>query len=77
LLKLPIEIGCGAWVCADAFIGPGVRVGEHAIVGARAVAVRDVPAATVVVGNPAIAVRRRELPASLVSNISGRSDDPD
>jgi putative colanic acid biosynthesis acetyltransferase WcaF len=74
LLKLPIEIGCGAWVCADAFIGPGVCVGEYAIVGARAVAVRDVPAATVVVGNPAIAVRKRELPAN---NTSGRSVDAD
>lgn len=53
LLKPPITIGSDAWVCADAFIGPGVVVGEGAIVGARAVAMKDVPANTIVVGNPA------------------------
>ena len=61
LLKLSIEIGDGAWVCADAFVGPGVRVGALAVVGARAVAVRDVPAETVVVGNPARVVGPRRL----------------
>jgi putative colanic acid biosynthesis acetyltransferase WcaF len=53
LLKLPISIGNDAWVCADAFIGPGVVVGEGAIVGARAVAVKEVPAKSIVAGNPA------------------------
>src|SRR5688572_5753862 len=32
LLKPPITIGNEAWICADAFIGPGVRVGEGAVV---------------------------------------------
>ena len=59
LLKLPITIGSDAWVCADAFIGPGVTLGEHAIVGARAVAMKDVPAHTIVVGNPARQIKRK------------------
>lgn len=59
LLKEPIAIGAGAWVCADAFVGPGVNVGELAVVGARAVVVRDVAPSVVVVGNPARIVRRR------------------
>ena len=59
LTKPPIRVGAGAWICADAFVGPGVRVGTLAVVGARAVAVRDVPAKTVVVGNPARPVGRR------------------
>ncbi len=63
LLKLPIEIGDQAWVCADAFVGPGVRIGEGAIAGARAVVVRDVPAWTIVAGNPARAIKTRELAA--------------
>lgn len=61
LLKLPITVGSQAWVCADAFVGPGVTVGEGAIVGARAVAVKDVAPWTVVAGNPARFIKEREL----------------
>jgi putative colanic acid biosynthesis acetyltransferase WcaF len=53
LLKLPISIAEGAWVCAEAFVGPGVNVGAYAIVGARAMANRNVDAWTIVLGNPA------------------------
>lgn len=61
LLRTPIAVQAQAWVCADAFVGPGVSVGEGAIVGARAVAVRDVVPWTVVVGNPARVVGTRAL----------------
>jgi putative colanic acid biosynthesis acetyltransferase WcaF len=61
LVCLPIEIGDDAWVCADAFVGPGVKVGEGAVVGARAVAVRDVLPWTVVAGNPAKQTGARTL----------------
>ena len=53
LLRPPIEIGAGAWVAVDVFIGPGVSIGSNAIVGARAVVVRDVPSDVTVAGNPA------------------------
>ncbi|WP_353829491.1 hypothetical protein [Mesorhizobium sp.] len=59
LTKPPISIGAGAWICADAFIGPGVTIGERAVVGARAVVVRDVGPNLVVVGNPARSVGTR------------------
>ncbi|TIP74935.1 MAG: acetyltransferase [Mesorhizobium sp.] len=59
LTKPPISIGAGAWICADAFIGPGVTIGERAVVGARAVAVRDVGPNLVVVGNPARSIGTR------------------
>lgn len=61
LLRRPIRIGDDAWICADAFVGPGVTVGDGAVVGARAVAVRDVAPWTVVAGNPARFIRKREL----------------
>lgn len=61
LLKLPIRIEGQAWVCADAFVGPGVIVGEGAVVAARAVAVREVEAWTIVAGNPAHEIGRRTL----------------
>jgi putative colanic acid biosynthesis acetyltransferase WcaF len=61
LLKPPISIGDQAWVCADAFVGPGVSVGEGAIVGARAVVVKDVEPWHVVAGNPAKFIKMRIL----------------
>ena len=56
----PIIIGKDAWVAADAFIGMGVKVGEGAVVGARASVYRNVPPWTVVGGNPAKIISKRE-----------------
>lgn len=61
LVKAPIAIGEGAWVCADAFVGPGVSIGAYAILGARAVAMRNVASWTISAGNPARPIGRREL----------------
>ncbi len=61
LVTAPITIGADVWICARAFIGPGVTVGDGAVVGACAVAMKDVPAWTVVAGNPARAVKKREM----------------
>lgn len=58
LLKPPIQVGDNVWICADAFIGPGVTVGDGAIIGARSVAMRDVEGSTVVGGNPAREIKR-------------------
>jgi putative colanic acid biosynthesis acetyltransferase WcaF len=52
LLKTPIYVGDGAWVCADAFVGPGVKIGAGAILGARGVAMRHLPEGATGVGNP-------------------------
>ena len=61
LEKQPISLGDDSWVCADAFIGPGVEVGEGAIVGARAAVFKNVEPWTIVGGNPARLIKRREL----------------
>ncbi len=60
LLKKPITIGAGAWVCADALVGPGVTVGDHAIVGARTVVIRDMSDGCIVMGNRARNVGSRQ-----------------
>jgi putative colanic acid biosynthesis acetyltransferase WcaF len=61
LLRPPIIIGPEAWICADAFVGPGVTIGEGAIVGARAVAIKDVRPWSIVIGNPARETKRRKI----------------
>lgn len=60
LFAKPITIGAKAWVCADAFVGPGVKIGEGAVLGARAVAMRHIPEWTVWSGNPAVKVKERK-----------------
>lgn len=61
LMKPPIIIGDEVWVCADAFIGPDIAIGNRAVVGACSVVTRDVVAMTVVAGNPAKFVKDRVI----------------
>jgi acetyltransferase-like isoleucine patch superfamily enzyme len=53
----PIRICRGAWIGARSIILKGVTIGEGAIVGAGSVVTRDVPAFTIVAGNPARILR--------------------
>jgi putative colanic acid biosynthesis acetyltransferase WcaF len=55
----PIEIGAYAWICARASVGPGVRVGDGAVLGLGAVTARDLAPWTVHAGNPAREIRPR------------------
>jgi putative colanic acid biosynthesis acetyltransferase WcaF len=61
LKTAPIVIGERAWIAAEAFVGPGVTVGDGAVLGARACAMRDLEPWTVYVGNPARILRRRNI----------------
>ncbi len=64
LVSAPIVIDDQAWVCARAFIAPGVHIGVGGVVGACAVATRDVAPWTIVVGNPARFLKQRDLRSS-------------
>jgi putative colanic acid biosynthesis acetyltransferase WcaF len=59
LIAKPIRIGRNAWVAAEAFVGPGVSVGDGAVLGARAVAFENLDPWCVYVGNPAMKTRKR------------------
>lgn len=67
LRAYPVEIGEQAWVCAEAFIGPGVKVGQGAVVGARSVATKDVDSWTVCAGNPCRMIRYRSAQEAMTT----------
>jgi putative colanic acid biosynthesis acetyltransferase WcaF len=53
LLTLPITVEDQVWIAAQAFIGPGVRIGQGSIVGAGTVLMKTLPPDSVAKGNPA------------------------
>ena len=64
LLAYRMEIGAYAWVCARASVGPGVNVGEGAVLGLGSVATRDLESWGVYAGVPAVKVKERTRTAN-------------
>lgn len=52
-------IGNDVWIGYEALIMPGVKIGNGAIIGARAVVTGDVPSYAIVGGNPAKVIKMR------------------
>ncbi len=57
LIVEPIRVEEGAWIAANAFVGPGVTVGTHAVLTAGSVATKDLQPQGVYQGNPAVLVK--------------------
>lgn len=55
-----IEIGSNVWINFNCFISKGVKIGQGAIIAPGSVVLSDVPAWTVVAGNPAIEIKTLE-----------------
>lgn len=67
LFARPIHVGRDAWICAEAFLAPGVTIGHGAVVGARAVVTSDQPAWTVCAGNPCRPLKPRKPPVYAIT----------
>ena len=55
----PTKIGNDVYIGHDAFIMPGINVGDGAIIGARSVVTKDIPSYSIVAGVPAKIIRQR------------------
>lgn len=61
LITAPIIIEDQVWIGATAYIGMGVTIGQGAVVGATASVYKDVDPWTIVGGNPAKFIKKREI----------------
>jgi putative colanic acid biosynthesis acetyltransferase WcaF len=61
LVSAPIEIGERAWITTDVFVGPGVNIGDGAVIAARSSVFSDIAPWVVAKGNPAVAVKPRVM----------------
>ncbi len=59
IVRAPITIGQGVWIAADAFVGPGVSIGDGALLAARSSAFGSLPEGQICVGEPARSYKKR------------------
>lgn len=59
-------VGNDVWIGSEAIILPGIRIGDGAIIGTRALVTRDVPPYAIVGGNPARIIRSRFADADIL-----------
>ena len=76
LIAKPIIIGPQSWIATEAFVGPGVAIGEGAVLGARAGAFFDIPEWSIFRGNPATfhKMRPRQPMMQISQRKSGQVD---
>lgn len=70
----PVKIGRNVWLGDHATVLKGVTIGDNAVVAARAVVTRDVPANVVVAGNPARVVKELDVERGFVTRMDYFAD---
>lgn len=61
LFTKPIKIGDHVWIAAEAFIHPGIVIGEGSVIGARSVVTKNMPSWMVCAGFPCDPLKERIL----------------
>lgn len=61
LITNPIIIGDGVWISTRANILPGVNLGSFSVIGIGAIVTKDVDEFSIVGGNPAKFIKKREI----------------
>lgn len=75
LMALPISLGTNIWVCSEAFIGPGVKIADGVVVGARSVAIKSLSTPwAVYAGNPCRLTRSRRVIRAASTSTKGSDE---
>lgn len=61
LVTKPIHIMPGAFLGTETYVGPGVVIGEMAVIAARSVVIKNVPSYTVAGGHPCVPIKKYEV----------------
>lgn len=61
LITQPIKIENECWVATGAYVLPGVTLGIQTVVGAKSLVIKDTEPYSIVGGNPAKFIKKREL----------------
>ncbi len=61
LILRPIALGRGCWVAAEAFVGPGVTMGDGSVLAARGALFDDAQPMAIYRGNPAVPIGERRF----------------
>ena len=64
----PTKIGNDVYIGHDAFIMPGLKIGDGAIIGARSVVTKDIPNYSIAAGVPAKIIRKR-FPQDIIDEL--------
>lgn len=59
-MRNPVVIGNDVWIGTRVIILPGVKIGDHSIIGAGSIVTKDVPEWAIVGGNPAKVIKYRK-----------------
>lgn len=60
----PIAIGEDCWVASECFVGPGINIDDGAVIAARSVVTRDMPAWMICAGHPCKPLKPRVMKSS-------------
>jgi len=61
LIGKSIRIDDEVWIAAEAFVHPGIHIGEGSVIGARSVVTKDIPAWKIASGFPCIILKDRKF----------------
>ena len=61
LVITDVTLGDYVWICAEAFLMPGVKISNGAVIGVRSTVTKDIPEWKIAAGTPCRVIRDRDI----------------